>query len=141
MKIIIPKPPSVNHIYGFTARGGFARSYITKDGIQWFEKAAGIIGKTFKRKSIPDPVEVYVDLYYHPRKQDVDNILKPTLDVLSKWCVKCQTKVDRRKGCRCGKNLVVLIDDDQVYRLTCEKHKIIKGVEEERLIVEIMGYA
>lgn len=139
MKIQIPKPPSVNHIYGFTARGGFARSYITKDGVQWFETTAGLCGKHFRRKTITDPVELWVDLY-HIRKQDVDNILKPILDLLSKWCVKCQTKVDRRNGCRCGKNLVVLKDDDQVYRLNVEKHQIPKG-EEEKVEVDIMGYA
>lgn len=139
MKIQIPKPPSVNHIYGLSSRGGFARSYITKEGVLWFETAAKICGKNFKRKPIADDVEVYIELY-HARKQDVDNINKPILDLLSKWCLKCQTKVDRRKGCRCGKNLVVMIDDDQVYRLTTEKHKIEKG-EEERVTVDIMGYA
>lgn len=139
MKIQIPKPPSVNHIYGFTARGGFARSYITKEGVLWFETTAALCGKSFKRKPIADPVEVWIELY-HTRKQDVDNVLKPILDLLSKWCVKCQGKVDRRKGCYCGKNLTVLVDDDQVYRLNIEKYQIKKG-EEEHITVDIMGYS
>ena len=139
MKFLCPKPPSVNRIYGLTTRGGFARSYIVKDGIEWFETAAKILGKTFKRKTISDPVEVWVELY-HTRKQDIDNIGKPILDLLSKRCVKCQSKVVRGKGCACGKNWTVLLDDDQVYLINLEKFPIKKG-EDEHVTIEIMGYS
>src|SRR5258706_2600781 len=115
MRITLSKPPSVNHLYGLTARGGVARSYITKEGIAWFEESAGILAKDFKRKAITDPVEIWVELY-HTRKQDVDNVLKALLDLLSKWCVNCQTKTNRKKKCICGKNQKISEDDDQVYR-------------------------
>lgn len=138
MKVLLPKPPSVNHIYGLTSQGKFARSYITKEGIAWFENAAGVLQKKIKDKSITAPVEIWIDLY-HMRKQDVDNILKPLLDVLSKWCLVCQTRIYQRKGCRCKKNLTVLVDDDQVYRLNIEKHQINKE-ELEYVELEIMGY-
>jgi Holliday junction resolvase RusA-like endonuclease len=138
VKIQTPKPPSVNHIYGFTARGGFARSYITKEGVLWFTGSSKLIGKTFKRTTIADPVEIWIELY-HKRRQDVDNVLKPILDLLSKWCVKCQGKVNRGKGCHCGKNHTVLLDDDQVYKLNIEKHQVTKD-DEEYVTVEIMGF-
>lgn len=138
-KFTLPKPPSINHIYGYTARSGFARSYITKEGIDWFTNGALLLKKKFKRKVITDPVEIDIELYHH-RKQDVDNILKPILDLLSKWCLQCQEKIHSRKGCQCGKNVRILEDDDQVYRLTIEKYTIKKD-EEQHINVEIMGYS
>lgn len=140
MKLILEKPPSVNHLYGYTARGGFARSYITKEGILWFEEMAAVIGKSFKRKTITDPVEVWVELYHIRKKTDTDNILKALFDLLSKRCVECQTKIINKKGCVCGKNHSVLLDDDLIYKHTVEKFKINTG-EKEHVIVEIMGYS
>ena len=83
-KITLNKPPSINHIYGYTSRGGFARSYITKEGKNWFEEAGEDLHKQWKRKtSIKNEVEVFIELYTAYR-QDVDNILKPILDLLQK---------------------------------------------------------
>lgn len=138
MKFILPKPPSVNHIYGYTARSGFARSYITKEGVDWFNTGAGKLRELYKGEAITTPVKVRVDLFII-RRQDVDNVLKPILDLLSKWCLECQEKIHLRKGCQCNKNVRILQDDDQVYKLTIEKHMIKKG-EEPRVEIEMVAY-
>lgn len=117
MKFTLPKPPSINHIYGYTAKGGFARSYITREGKEWFE-AAGRIVSNKNRKPISSEMEIYVELHT-ARAQDVDNILKPILDLLQKYGV--------------------IENDRLVYRLTVEKFKA--PVADEHVCVEIMGYS
>ncbi len=119
MKVTLPKPPSINHIYGYTSRGGFARSYITKEGKLWFEKVAPILTKHFRRKNpIDTEVEVWIVLYTAYYRQDVDNIAKPILDSLQK------------NG--------ILTNDSLVYKIDIEKFKCKK--DEERVEVEIQGY-
>jgi len=119
MKFTLPKPPSINHIYGFTSRGGFARSYITKEGKAWFETVAEIYKKEYKRKApLEVEVEVWVTLYTNYYRQDVDNIAKPILDSLQK------------NG--------ILLNDSLVYKLDIEKFKCKK--EEQHVEIEIMGY-
>lgn len=118
MKVTLPKPPSINHIYGYTSRGGFARSYITKKGKEWFDTVAPILTKAYKRKSpIDTEVEVWIVLHTAYR-QDVDNIAKPILDSLQK------------NG--------ILENDALVYKLDIEKFKCKRG--EEKVDIEIQGY-
>jgi crossover junction endodeoxyribonuclease RusA len=118
MTFTLPKPPSINHIYGYTSKGGYARSYVTKEGKVWFEEAGyAIKSQTRKRKPITSDLEISIYLYT-ARKQDVDNILKPILDLLQK------------QG--------VIENDAQIYRLLVEKFKC--KVAEQRVEIELMGY-
>ena len=118
MKFVLPKPPSINHIYGFTSRGGFARSYITKEGKLWFEEAGyAVKQQSTKRKPITTPVEIFIDLYTS-RRQDIDNILKPVFDLFQK------------QG--------VYENDAQIIRLSAEKHKC--KVADEHVEVQITPY-
>ena len=118
MKFTLPKPPSINHIYGFTSKGGFARSYITKEGKEWFENSIIEIQKqTKKKKPISTEMEVSIELHT-ARRQDIDNIFKPCLDLLMK--------------------AEVIEDDSLIYRITGEKFKA--KVTEEHVVIEILGY-
>lgn len=118
MKITLSKPPSINHVYGYTSRGGFARSYITKEGKVWFEESAYKLKSQYKKRTpITTPCEIWIELHTC-RIQDVDNILKPILDLLQKTGV--------------------VKNDNQFYKLDVEKFKSTK--EEERVEIEILGY-
>lgn len=118
MKFTTLKPPSINHIYGYTSRGGFARSYITKEGKEWFAKAqSDIVRQNRRRKPILTDLEVSIDLYT-ARRQDVDNIIKPILDALTKS--------------------EVIKDDSQVYRISVEKFKC--PVVDQRVEILVEGY-
>lgn len=76
-----------------------------------------VIRAALKRKQpIKDDVEVAVDLYTC-RKQDLDNILKPTLDLL------------QRAG--------VIEDDVQVTSMVLNKIKV-KHIKDEGLEVEVL---
>jgi len=81
MKITLPKPPSTNHIYKFTSQGGFARSYISKEGNLWFSNA-GLILKSHYKTCYDGPVSFYIKLYCI--RNDIDGIIKPTLDLFQK---------------------------------------------------------
>lgn len=118
MKANLPKPPSINHIYGYTCQKGFARSYITQEGRLWFAEAGYKLKSQWKKKkTITTPCEIWIDLFTC-RVQDVDNVLKPILDLLQK-------------------NEVVK-NDNLFYKLDIEKHKVPKG--EERIELQILGY-
>lgn len=116
-KVTLPKPPSINHIYGYTSRGGFARSYITKEGTEWFSAAQIALKKQWKKRTpITTDCEIWIELYTAYR-QDCDNILKPILDLLQK-------------------NQVV--ENDSLFNsLHVTKEKCKK--EEQRVEFEIMG--
>lgn len=120
MKFTCPKPPSINHIYGYTCKGGFARSYITKEGKDWFEEAGYLLKSQVKTKNpIETPCEIWIVLYTARMSQDVDNILKPILDLLQK------------QG--------IIKNDNLIYKLDIEKYKVKVG--EERIDVELLGYS
>lgn len=117
MKATLPKPPSINHIYGYSARGGYARSYITKEGKDWFENAGKLLKKQWKkRKMMEEQCEVWVELHTS-RRQDVDNIAKPLLDLLVKTGY--------------------LKDDSLIYKLDIEKFKVKR--DEEKVIIDLFG--
>lgn len=117
MKVTLPKPPTTNHIYGFTSKGGFARSYVTKEGKLFFEEAEKIIKKVWKKKPIEAPCEVWIQVYTS-RMRDVDGSAKPILDALQK------------NG--------VVKNDSQFYKMDIERFSCKVG--EDRVEVEIMGY-
>lgn len=85
MIITLPKPPSVNHIYGLSSRSGKAISYITKKGKNWFEEAGWLLKSQWRKKTITGNVGIYITLYCI--RQDIDGILKPVLDLLQKMRV------------------------------------------------------
>jgi Holliday junction resolvase RusA-like endonuclease len=131
MKVTLPKPPSINHIYAYTCQKGFARSYITAEGRLWFQEAALLLKSQWRnRKTIEAPCEIWINLYTC-RVQDVDNILKPMLDLLQK-CLICTSS----KACEHNKR--VIKNDSLIYKLDIEKHKVAKG--EERIEFQLMGY-
>lgn len=145
MNLVIPKPPSINHIYGYTSRGGFARSYITKEGKQFFADATAIIKDFVSKNNAKTHIEeidgelvVNITLYTR-RNQDIDNIIKPVLDVISGVCMECGTKHSARKQCDCGKNESILEDDRFITELSVKKVKI-KSPEEERVEINIKGW-
>lgn len=80
MIISLPKPPSTNHIYAYTNRGGFARSYITKRGKDWFFEAGLLLKSQWKKDTIRG--ELSVDIHLYCIRQDIDGIIKPILDLL-----------------------------------------------------------
>ncbi len=118
--VVLPKPPSTNHIYGYTSRGGFARSYITKKGQEWFAEATYLIrSQTSKYPSFKetDKLEVYIKLYT-AYGNDVDNINKPILDALAKHA-----------------NLIP--NDVQVHKLTTEKFHCKKDEQKVEVAISI----
>ena len=91
MKLILPKPPSINHIYGLTSIGGHAHSYITSEGKAWFEECIFKTRMWANRNKIKlyekTKLKVDIELYTNVLGQDLDNINKPTLDLLQKALV------------------------------------------------------
>lgn len=109
------KPPSINHIYGYTCQRGFARSYITKEGKDWFEEASLLLKTQWNKITFTEPCGVRIILYTNRMTQDVDNILKPTLDLLQKTGV--------------------VTNDNLVWDLHIKKEKVAK--DEEKIVIEI----
>ena len=139
MKLKLPKPPSVNQIYGYTSRGKFARSYITKRGKEFFTEAIKAIKEQQDiTDSIEYPLIAHVDLYTS-RGQDLDNILKPVFDSLGNICTICEVKFSTKKPCKCGKRLSVIHNDSQIKKIIAEFHKI-KGKENQRVELLLEQY-
>ena len=117
MKLILPKPPTTNHIYGYTSKGGFARSYITKEGKDFFDEAEKQIKKQWKKKPIDVECEVWLTVFTS-YKRDADGSTKPLLDALQKYGV--------------------IKNDSLFYGVHSIREMCKKG--EDRVEIEIMGY-
>ena len=80
----LPWPPTVNSYYGNAKNG---RKYLTKRGRDYKKDAAlEVMGQTYLRQY--GRLEVNIDAYPpDKRKRDIDNILKPLLDVLTECYV------------------------------------------------------
>lgn len=120
MSVTLPRPPSINNLYGSTYSKGRIIKFVGKIGKAWFETAGWELKRQLKygRNQMAvtdstDDVLVYITLYTC-RKQDLDNIGKVILDLL----VKQQ----------------VIHDDSQVVELHMYKEKV-KTVKEERVVV------
>ena len=78
MKFSIPKPPSVNTLYGFHGW----HKYMTKRGKEWFEEAGWKI-----REQVPytgKPLrESKLTIVAYIIQGDIDNLLKATQDLLT----------------------------------------------------------
>ena len=133
----LPKPPSINHIYGFTSHGGFARSYITKEGKAWFKAAIAIIQEATKELEFPIEAPVTAILSLQTcRIQDIDNVIKPTLDSMGSCCLVCGEKFTARKACKCGNKKSLLKNDNLVSDLHITKTKT-PHKEDELLTVQL----
>jgi Holliday junction resolvase RusA-like endonuclease len=119
MKFIFTKPPTTNHIYGITARGGFAKMYISKEGKDWFLETEQAIKKQRTRKTpIDSECEIWITVYTSTRR-DADGSVKPILDSLQKFGV---------------------IENDYLFfGVHALREKCKKG--EDRVEIEILGYS
>lgn len=113
----LPKPPSINLIYKYTNRQGFASSYISKEGRLWFEEAGyRLKAQTSVLEPIIKPCAISIELHTaYITKQDGDNILKPTLDLLQK------------QG--------IIKNDALFYDIRVRKYKVQKGEEQIVLMI------
>lgn len=115
-KIILKKPPSVNHLYAATSRGGFLHYYITREGKKWFLEAGEQLKKQWhKKKTIEGEIELFIELYTAYLRQDCDNIVKAIQDLLQKNAI--------------------IINDSQVFVLNVQKYKCSKKDERIELVI------
>ena len=78
MKFTIPKPPSVNHLYGLHGH----IKYITRAGKEWFEEAGWRIRE---QTTIGVPMrECEIKMTAYIIQGDWDNLLKATFDLMTK---------------------------------------------------------
>lgn len=92
--------PTINHIWKHSNRGGFVRTYLTKEGKEFKERLAAKVPKGFK--PIEGTCRVELDLTFPTkRKNDIDNYCKAILDAL---------------------NRKVYVDDSQIIELLIRKH-------------------
>ncbi len=77
MRITLPYPPSVNHLFS-TFRG---RRIKSKEGRQ-YAKNVGVIALVKGLKPIDGPVSVRIDAYRKRKAGDLDNCLKSLFDSL-----------------------------------------------------------
>lgn len=81
-EVVIPTlPPSVNALYRIGKHG---KIYKTWEAKEWAKGAALIIGAANQGREWDGWLEVWVDVYMkNPKRRDVDNFAKLTLDALS----------------------------------------------------------
>lgn len=115
MQAILPRPISVNHVYGTTNRGGFVHRYITKKGQQWFEEAGWLIKQQIKiAKPLIVPLRLEIQAFFI--RGDIDNCLKQTLDLLQK--------------------MNIIENDDLIIELEVKKFRVFHR-KDERIILEL----
>ncbi len=116
LKATLPKPPSLNHIYATRVFKGHSMTYITKAGQDWFQEAGWLLKSQMKiREPLAVPLRVSIHLYT-ARRQDIDNIVKPIFDALTK------------SG--------VIEDDHHIVTLSVEKFRV-PHIPEERVVVMV----
>lgn len=114
MKLTIPKPPSVNNLYGLHGH----IKYMTKRGKEWFETAGWTIRE---QTTIGKPLaRCKIGVIAHIMDQsDLDNLLKATQDLLT--------------------HMGIIEDDKYIMDIHMQK-VIVKHRKEEKLEVEIEKY-
>lgn len=118
-------------MYRYTARGGFAHSYVSAEGLNWFTAAGQILHNNFKL-SAPLEHKLKVDVQlYTARNQDTDNILKATFDVLQK-CFLCQKNA-------CLHKYRIIKNDNLIFDHHVRKY-LVKSKAEEKIIIEISDF-
>lgn len=107
MIITLPKPPSVNHLYGYNRYTG-AR-YVKEKGLAWFTEA-GLLLRSQYKDSHTGEVAVNIKIYYCGR-YDWDNGAKATSDLLQK--------------------VGIVIDDDQIMDGRLRKVRVPHRVDQK----------
>ena len=80
--LTIPLPPSVNSYHrSVTTRAGFSKVLISKEGRAWKKKAMQIVAMQRPPKLDGD-VAISLTVYFKDRRRDLDNVAKPSLDLL-----------------------------------------------------------
>jgi Holliday junction resolvase RusA-like endonuclease len=114
IKLTLPKPPSINHLYGNNRWGG---KYIKAEKKAWFTEAGWIIKSQVK---LEKPIkECSIIIILHTIRMDLDNILKATLDCLAQ------------------NNLIE--NDRYVMEMYLRKEKV-KHAKDEKVEIEIIEY-
>jgi Holliday junction resolvase RusA-like endonuclease len=115
MQFTLTKPPTTNHIYGITARGGFAQMYITKEGKEWIAENTLLIKSQWKKKTpITQDCEIWI-IVYTSTKRDADGSTKPIMDIFQK---------------------VGVVENDYLFsRVHAIREKVAKG--EDKVVVDI----
>ncbi len=110
--MVLPKPPSVNHLYGHNKWGGL---YLKKEAKDWLTESMWILRKQEAYKTIDTPVRVEIE-FYTWMISDLDNILKITLDFISK-------------------HAEIVKNDNLVFELYLKKIKVKR--DEQKLVISI----
>ena len=96
---VIPVPPTANRLHGTNRKTG--KKYLTTEQRKWRD-GAGLLVKSCMRKmpkQTPLIVYLYADINH---KRDLDNIIKPTLDMLqSAGIINDDRWVDKITAHRC----------------------------------------
>ena len=89
MNVRLPLCPSVNKYWRSIVVGGSVRVLLSragrkyKDDAQWQMVAQGIN----RQAMIEGPCVVNATVYFPNKRGDLDNRIKPTLDVIQGWCI------------------------------------------------------
>lgn len=123
IKLQLPQPPSINHYWGLGIRNGKPYKYLNNAGRK-FRKDSMILCRGYFETHFSGPCGLRVEWYVPDRKRrDIDNILKPILDVLQYLnCYKDDSQVIRldvtkiiEKGC----SSYVIITLEELVEITC----------------------
>lgn len=83
IRLTLPLPPSINSYWrSATTRAGVTKVLISREGRRW-KKQAGLIAQ-MQHGGAPLAGDVGLEIvaYFRDRRRDLDNILKPSLDLL-----------------------------------------------------------
>lgn len=82
MTIILPLPPSINSYHrSVTTRSGVSKVLVSREGRSWRKKALQLAAMQGARL-IEGEVGITITAYFRDRRRDLDNVCKPTLDLL-----------------------------------------------------------
>ena len=117
--IILPWPPTINTYYT-VARG---RKILSKRGRSFKEQAWVIMEDSHFAERLKGEVSVFIRAYPpDKRKRDIDNILKPILDVLTAAGIYdddsqvSDLRIQRFNPCKPGRVEVVVTGEDDSYK-------------------------
>lgn len=82
LRLTIPLPPSVNSYHrSVTLRSGLAKVLISREGRAWKKKALQLVAMQ-KPQTFEGSVVVTLTVYFRDKRRDLDNVVKPSLDLL-----------------------------------------------------------
>lgn len=118
IRLTLPLPPSVNSYHrSVPLRNGVPKVLISRAGRAWKKKALQI-AQMQKPQTLEGEVAVTLTVYFRDRRRDLDNTVKPCLDLLQA--------------------IGVVANDRQVWRIAMER-KIDKG--DPRVEIEVTALA